>query len=217
MENPVCARVVLTVSHPVTKEEIGNLFWPELTPPQLKTRFKNEIYRLRRALGQDAVLFDGEFYYFNKNLDYEYDVDIFKSALENSRMSQNADEKITHYQTAVNVVHGLFLEDIGALWVMTEREHLNQEYLSALLSLAKLYMGKDQEQKALQACQQMLARDPCHEEAHRLIMQIYALVGDRSAVVRQYQACQSTLETVLGVLPSPQTEELFHQLTNKVS
>jgi DNA-binding SARP family transcriptional activator len=96
---------------------------------------------------------------------------------------------------------------------MTEREQINREYLSALLSLSKLYMEKGQEQKALQACQQMLARDSSYEEAHRLVMLIYASMGDRSAVVRQYQACRAALKTAWGVLPSPQTEELFHRLT----
>ena len=206
---------LLTTPQPVTKEEIGGMFWPELSPQQLKTRFKNEIYRLRRALGQDTILFDGEFYYFNKNLDYEFDVDIFKAGLENARISQNMDEKISHYQAAVNVVHGLFLEDVGSLWVMTEREHLNQEYLSALLSLSRLYLGIGHERNALQACQQLLARDPCYEEAHRLIMQIYDLLGDRPAVVRQYQTCKATLKTVLGLSPSPKTEELFRQLTKQ--
>ncbi len=204
---------LLTVTHPVTKDEIGNVFWPELTPQQLKTRFKNEIYRLRRALGQDTILFDGEFYYFNKNLDYEYDVEIFKSALENARVSQTVDEKITFYQAAVNAVHGLFLEDMGAIWVMTEREHLNQEYLSSLLSLSKIYLAKGQEQKAIQACQQMLIRDACYEDAYRLMMQIYASLGDRPAIVRQYQACKAALKNKWGILPSPKTEELFRQLT----
>jgi len=204
---------ILTISQPVTKEEIGSMFWPELTPQQLKTRFKNDIYRLRRALGQDIVLYDGQFYSFNKNLDYEYDLDIFKASIENAHTGKTTEEKISFYQAAVNVFHGSFLEDMGAPWIMIEREHINKEYLSALLALAKLYLDKGQQQKAIELCHKILSLDSCNEDAHRLAMQSHASLGNRPAVARQYQACKATLKSVLGISPSPQTEELFKQLT----
>ena len=65
----------LNRQEPVTKEQVGAVLWPETPNAQmLKARFKNEIYRLRRAVGRDAIIFDDEYYRFNHQMDYEYDV-----------------------------------------------------------------------------------------------------------------------------------------------
>lgn len=66
------------LAHPegLTKEAIGH-FWPDAAPAELKTRFKNAIYRLRNALRQDVVLFTNDFYHYNWAIDYQYDVEEF--------------------------------------------------------------------------------------------------------------------------------------------
>jgi ATP/maltotriose-dependent transcriptional regulator MalT len=56
----------------VTKEQVGEDLWPETDDPQaLKARFKDEIYRLRRAVGRNVNEFDEIYYRFNRTLYYE--------------------------------------------------------------------------------------------------------------------------------------------------
>jgi len=197
---------------PVTKEQIGAAFWPDISPAQLKLRFKNNIYRLRRAVGQDTILFDEDLYRFNNDLDYEYDVDIFKTTLAQARAARDPGQQIYYYRQAVEQVHGSYLEDIDAPWVWSEREHIEQQYLSALLRLAKLLLQCGEKEESLQFCQRALTRDACFEDAHQLAMQIYAAKKERSAVIRQYQLCQKILEQELGATPSPETEKIYRQL-----
>ena len=68
------------LAHPdgLTREAIGAVFWLDSSPSQLKLQFKNTIYRLRRALDKEVIIFDvdEERYYFNRQLDYEYDVEM---------------------------------------------------------------------------------------------------------------------------------------------
>ena len=204
----------VSASQPMSKEQIGLYFWPDLEPLKLKIRFKNDIYRLRRAVGQDAILFSNEQYYFNRNLDYDYDAETFKDHLTLARSSSDSKEQINHYQAAVNLVQGPYLADIDMIWVLSERERLGQEYLSATAILAELYLNYQQYNEALQSCQRALDYDVYFEEAHRLLMRIYDRIGNRSAITRQYQACKDALKE-LDVPTSKETEELYQRLIAK--
>jgi DNA-binding SARP family transcriptional activator len=200
------------MAKPVTKEKIGAAFWPDISPAQLKLRFKNNIYRLRHALGQEVILFEDNLYRFNTDLDYECDLDQYESELALARTTQDISQQIDHYQKAFELVHGPFLEDIHADWAWHQRERLDQLYLSFTLTLARLLLQKGSKEEALQVCQRALDRDHCMEEAHQLAMQIYATMRDKAAITRQYRLCQKILHNELGSDPSPETQAVF-QLT----
>lgn len=202
----------LHAAQAVTKEQVGLEFWPDISPSQLKVRFKNNIYRLRRALGQDTILYEDNLYQFNHTLDYECDVGTFETQISLAQTAQDIRERIACYQSAVALVKGSYLEDIDTVWVETERERLRREYISALLSLAGLYLESGDATRALQTCQRAIASDSCCEEAHRQAMRIYYMMGDHAAIVRQYQACKEALESELGVPPSAETEVLYRSL-----
>ncbi len=204
----------LNAHKPLTKEQIGAALWPDVyEPSHLKLRFKNEIYRLRRAVGQETILFDGVFYAFNRNMDYEYDVDAFESFLASARASNIIDEQIALYQKAVDLVHGPYLHDMDVDWAIPERERMNQVYLSALVSLADLLFRRSRPEKALAVCQRAIEYEPTHEAAYRLSMEIYHRLGNRGAVSRMYQACQEAMEKRLGMPPSDETIELHRTLS----
>jgi LuxR family transcriptional regulator, maltose regulon positive regulatory protein len=203
----------LAQSRPMTKEQVAQTLWPELDEPaKIKLRFKNEMYRLRRAVGQDVIRFENTLYSFNHNLDYEYDVDAFESYLSKAKSREIAEEQIEFYQRAVDLVQGMYLKDIYFDWVMPDRERLNHMYLSALLILAELYQKQALLDESLTICQRAIEYEPAHEAAYRLMMQIYFRRGDRSAVMRTYQACVDVLKEFLSLTPSMETENLYRKL-----
>jgi two-component SAPR family response regulator len=198
----------------VTKEQIGQVLWPEITDPQaLKSRFKDEIYRLRRAAGRNVIVFDEVYYRFNRTLDYEYDVEAFESYLTRARKSKDLTKRIEWYQKAVDLVHGPYLSEVDALWVAEERERLGQMYVSALEELARLYLDANQIEPCLSICQLALTQDRYNEGIYQVEMRAYAALGDRASIVRRYQASKIALQEGLGIPPSPETESLYRDLT----
>jgi len=196
-----------------TKESVGAVIWPESSPSQLKLKFKNAIYRLRQALGQDVVLFDEDRYQFNRSVDYEYDVEIFLGRLAQAQAATDPDKQISAFNAAIGVYEGPYLPEAEGEWAWWEREHLRQAHIEAIVQLAELYLEGGKHTAALECCQRAFAEDSCLEEAHRLAMRAHAAMGNRAAVVRQFKRCQQALLDEVNVPPSSQTMTLYETLT----
>lgn len=202
----------LSQPRPLTKEQVAEQFWRELDDPaKVKLRFKNELYRLRRAVGNEIIRFENNVYFFNRNSNYEFDVEAFESHLARARSVQALEEQIEFYRQAVNLVTGPYLDDTYFDWVLADRERLDQLYLAALTALAELYMKLAKLDEALTMCQRAIDYQPVHEVAYCLAMQAHHRRGDRAAVPRTYEACKTTLHKHLNLPPALETEALYRK------
>ena len=195
-----------------SKEMLGEILWPESSPAQLKNRFKNSIYRLRRTLHQDVVRFDGERYTFNRDLDYSFDVERFEHLLAQSKGVQDPQACKPLIEELLQLYQGDYLSGIDGAWVMSEREHLRQAFFTAGMQLAALYMDEFQHTAALEVCQRLIKDDACFEKAYCLGMQALAAINDRPGVIRLYEKLRTNLETEIGIAPLAETSALFHSL-----
>jgi len=205
------------LAHPdgLTNEQIGALFWPDKSPARLSGQLKKTMYRLRRKLGKDTVPHDQDLYRFNQAVDYEYDVTAFEEKLKEARLANDPAEKMAAYQAAIDLYAGPYLPDVDAEWANLERERLRQALLTAVLALAQLYFDERQYESVIDYGQRILAEDPCHEQAHRLVMRAYAALDDLVAVTRQFERCQEILSEEVGMTVSPQTRALYKRLTHQ--
>ena len=204
----------LFLAHPggLSKEAIGGILWPDGSPAQIKLRFKNAIFRLRRALGQEVILFQDNLYRFNQALDYEYDVEVFLRKIARGDAATDPTKKAAAYQEAVHLYKGSYLPEAEGTWVWAERERLCQEFLRATLMLAEHYIAFAEHENALDYCQCTLTEDSCLEAAHRLAMRAYAAMGNRAGVKRQFECCRLALKEEINAAPSRQTENLYQTL-----
>lgn len=204
----------LFLAHPegLSKEEVGVIFWPESSTAELKLRFKNAIYRMRHAIGSEAVLFQDNFYQFNRSLDYEYDVQDFIAAHTRAGDEKSTSKKKTALLSAVQIYKGPYLPDINEIWVMADRQKYLEMYLKAVEELARISMEEKNFQEALKYCQRALKEDTCNEEIYRMMMEIHAALGNKAAISKQYEICRKVLKSELNTKPSPQTVALFEKL-----
>lgn len=199
----------------MTKEQIGHEIWSEIETPQaIKTRFKQDIYRLRRAVGRNVIVFEDEYYRFNRDLDYEYDVDAFDSYLQRARHVQDIVERIGFYRKAVDLFQGQYLSDVDADWVLIERERLKLAYTAGLEELGQLYLDTNQLQECLEVCKLAISQNRYNETVYQLEMRAYAAQGDRASVARKYKEYKTVLAEDLGLAPSEETELIYRELTN---
>lgn len=204
----------LLLAHPegITKEEIGEIFWPDADPKDIKFRMKNTLYRLRHAVGKEVIILDQDNYRFNNAVDYEYDVELF---LKENALGLNAKDplqKLAHFREAVKLYKGVFLPEISDTWVYSARESLQQICINILLQTAEIYLDMGNFTLAIEYCQRALDVDNCLELAYRLSFRIYAAMGDQAAMARQYARCCEVLSREINTQPSPQTQMLYQDL-----
>ena len=196
----------------MTKEEISLVFWPDASPEEVKFRFKNTIYRLRRAVGKNAILLEQDIYRFNSSLDYEYDVELFLKENVLANQVQDPMQKLTHFREAIKHYRGNYLSEIEETWALAPREYLRQNYLNIILQVSEIYLDLSNYDLAQEYCQRLIHEDNLLEDAYRLALRIYAAMGNRAGLVRQYQRCVEVFEREINSPPSTQTQELYQDL-----
>jgi DNA-binding SARP family transcriptional activator len=190
------------------KEELGAIFWPDHPPRKLDGIFRSTVYRLRRSLFRESIVFENGLYSFDWQSDYWFDVENFQEMLE--RVGQkSAPEQIECLEEALRLYRGDYLEGVYADWCTLERERLRERCLRARESLADLYVAAGNLHRAIEHYQQLVAKDPYRETAYRELMRWHFRLGDRVAAIRQYHLCSQILRDDLGLSPSPETEALY--------
>ncbi len=196
----------------LTKEQIAVVFWPDISPARLKVRFKINIYRVRQAIGQDAIVFEDDRYRFNRTINYTWDREEFDKLFERLRQNTVQSEKRKLLEQAVLILRGDYLADLDADWVVLDRLKYQEIYRYALLELAAVYLQDGQAHDCLNTARQILLSDPLLESAHRLIIQAYASLHDPANMTLQYRQYRQILENELGLEPSLEISTLYQQL-----
>lgn len=120
---------------------------------------------------------------------------------------------------AVALYQGAFLNgfsvpdsDLFEQWVVTAREKLHQQALDVFTILSRCYQTQGDLAQALQTVRRLLELAPWQEEAHRQLMLLLALSGQRTQALAQYDRCTQILMDELGVPPAKETDALYDQI-----
>jgi predicted ATPase/DNA-binding SARP family transcriptional activator len=205
------------ISYPArTKAQIGLALWPHASPAQLRNSLSTTLYHLRRALGDSQwIIFEDDLYRFNRELEYQFDVEVFETNLVQADhvQAQTPDRAITLMQDAVTLYQGDFVEDfLEGEWFLLRREELRRKCLSALLSLGHLVFTQGQYARAAEFFRRAIEKDEMFEEAHRELMRCYARLGERGQALRHYQTFEQLVSDELGSVPATESVALYERL-----
>jgi predicted ATPase/DNA-binding SARP family transcriptional activator len=191
-----------------SREKLAELFWGDVSDEQARHSLRTALATLRRELGSDLFLTDRE------SIQVSPDFSIWVDALEFEKQARSAtDLDIATLQSTISLYRGDLLPDFYDDWILRERDRYQTLYLVLLLQMTQLLRARSDYARAIEYAERALECEPANERAHQHLIFCHLANGDRSAALRQYEACCRTLQEELAVEPSPETTALYNWLT----
>jgi ATP/maltotriose-dependent transcriptional regulator MalT/two-component SAPR family response regulator len=206
----------------VDKEVLIDAFWGDEDLAVIEKNFHPTISHVRKALNsnqsfkQNFLVFRDGAYQLNPELSYSIDTEEFEAAVseaEKAKREKDANVFRANLEKANELYRGEFMAGVYENWAEERRAYFAEQHSRVLNALAKIAFTDKSWSSALKFAGEILQNDPFREDAHRLIMKVYAAQGKRSSVVEQFETLQTLLKTELGVTPAPETRKIFQELT----
>jgi DNA-binding SARP family transcriptional activator len=199
--------------------------WPDSNLKKARWSLNSAIHGLRKLLGRcpssgeesvNYIVLEEGYYRLSPAVRVATDIEDFDERYERGRRLERmgrAEEAARAYEEAAALYRGDYLlEDLYEDWTMVERERLSNAHVEMLDRLAVYYMESGQLRDSVRACYEVLEKDRCHEDSHRLLMSCYVRLGQRGRALRQYRLCERILSQEYGTVPSPETRSLYQSL-----
>jgi DNA-binding SARP family transcriptional activator len=191
---------------------LAAILWPDAAGDAAKVSFDSTLYRLRKLIDQDAALtlVEGKL-----SLDRRQClVDVW--AFE--RLAREADEArgpeaVAIARRLLDAYPGHFLAtDEDQPWLMSLRDRLRSKLLRAVLALGRALEADARWEDAIALYRRALELDNLAEDLYRSLMVCYRELGRPSEGLQAYRRCKELLSVVLGLQPSPETENVRQSL-----
>lgn len=205
------------------REVLMDVFWPDAEPETARNNLNVAVHSLRRAIRSmiflPFIVFKDGGYGFESNVEVWLDIEEFERCVkagERFEARNQLSTAVSQYEAAISLYQGDFLEQNPyEEWTVLDRERLRIAYLDTLDRLSQIYFKEERYSACRSACQLILARDPCREDAHCLLMQCYSRQGQPHLALYQYQVCVEALRGELQVEPAPETTQLYNRIRRR--
>jgi TolB-like protein len=203
------AYLACTAPVPQSREKLATLLWGSHFETQAQQNLRQALYRLRRALGRDALIGDDDEIRLAPSV---IDCDAVRlQALIREGSRASLAEAVDLYKERL-LADVAITEGAWADWVAGERQRLEGLALDALVRFGEIELAAGHADKALETAHRALAINNLREDAHRLIIQALAAAGRKAEALRQYQDLVALLKRELNTEPDPATTSLVAEL-----
>ncbi|MFZ6021490.1 MAG: tetratricopeptide repeat protein [Chloroflexota bacterium] len=206
-----------TERRPVPRSTLAGLLWSDLPEEDARRNLRVEISKLRRFLAPYLVLTHHEALF---KPDASCLVDLYEFQKHLAAASKHLPAFTPEqFQKVVNLYRDDFLSGMQVRaaplfeeWLVLERERQRQAALTLLDRLVETAIQQGDWENGLLAARKSISIDSWREQSHRLLMNLLALSGDRSAALAQFEATRRLLVQELGIEPGSETLALYQRI-----
>lgn len=179
----------LAVEGPTPRTRLAALLWPASPPADARNSLRQRLFKLKRQLGTDLV-----------------------AGQATVALAPGVGHDLADAETLLAACSDTLAAEIGgelAAWLARERERRGQRARQALAARADDAEAARDWPAAVAAAQALLALDPLSEAAHRRLMRLHYLAGDRAAALLAFDRCERLLKDEVGTPPDAETLALL--------
>lgn len=190
----------LAIDGPLPRASAARLLWPDADDKGARNNLRQRLFRLRQAARRDVVLPDTTLALADG---IAHDLSDLGPRLEEDPDAASGE-----------LLGNLEFDDCLELadWVTVAREQWAVARRNSLAAIASRLENDGQVARALRYAERLVADDPLLEHAHRRLMRLHYLRGDRAAALTAYERCRDVLKRELRTDPGAETAELAKQI-----
>ena len=175
----------LALEGPTPRARLAVLLWPDSEPDTARNSLRQRLFQLKKQLGV---------------------------ALVSGSTTLTLASGVKHDLDDSDSVLGGAEDDFGAellAWLVQQRGRRADRTRAALVELAEMAERAQDYGDALNHAQELLALEPTSEAAHRRVIRLHYLHGDRATALLAFDRCEQVLKDEVGAPPSAETLALL--------
>ncbi|MBE2271048.1 MAG: hypothetical protein IAE80_22620 [Anaerolinea sp.] len=201
----------------VTRDEIFETFWPELSVKEATNVFHVTKRKITERISMkipdggnyELTQYNSGFYMPSEKLVRHYDVGDFQDTVEKALVANSEREETALLMRAIDIYRAPFLQTVEMPWVQERRDTLRQLYSQALIQMGRIWSKRGDDHRSLGFYTRALKETPEREDIHRQVMGLYFKMGLSDDAKMQYKRLREILTTRFGIEPSRETQELL--------
>ncbi len=194
----------------ISKEELLDKLWTEDIPEKAIRQLYNGIYYIRKALEDYRV--DSTLINISSNYSLKLGIVDFDVGRINVLGESKHTDCLEILETMEALYTGDYLEGEYYPWAYFERERLGNLYQQCLIKLSKLYIKKEQFDKAESKLTAAYIINPYEENITELLLRLYIEKGEKCKAVRHFNTYSKLLNEELGIKPDNKLYELYKSI-----
>jgi DNA-binding SARP family transcriptional activator len=204
----------LCVSHPPRlhrRDTLIALFWPELDDAHARGALRQELSRLRHALGREVILGEGSEAVGVDAARLWCDAAAFQAALHAGELS-----------SALGLFGGEFLPGLHVdggefdRWLDDARDSLRRRAVDAARRLSAEAELAGDLARAVDSARRLTELAPYDETGWQRLITLRDLCGDRAGALTAYDDLATRLKAELELEPSPETQALSERIRTRI-
>jgi DNA-binding SARP family transcriptional activator len=197
--------VFIAVERKVSRASLATMFWPESDEENARHALRQNLYQLRRFLGEGWV--ETRTHDLRVADAIQTDLAAFDTALARG----DAERAVKHYSGPF--LAGIHLLDLKPWeqWVDARRAHMAREFRKASRKWVEDCLARGDTACAIEAAQRWTAPDPLDDEAQHRLIEVLAKAGRRTDAIRQYETYLRALQAE-ELEPLDETKALYHSV-----
>jgi DNA-binding SARP family transcriptional activator len=201
------------VERPCSRAALCELLWSGQDRGHARGALSRTVTVVRTAIGDEWVDSGADSVSLRRGDELEVDVHRFRALTSEEATEEDLIQAVELFSG--EPLEGFSVRDSPPFdaWRAGEADELGRELGASLGRLVGLLTERGDYGRALVHARRWLGLDRLHEPAHRALIRLYALAGDRAAALAQYRDCVRTLSSELGVAPLDETVVLFEQVS----